>query len=62
MITALKLVAKNNANIPGANANSIIVRNNLIYNNTFTGIALGGYNYPTTGYVEYVKISNNTLY
>jgi len=58
----IEVGCENNANIPGANANSIIVRNNLIYNNTFTGIALGGYNYPTTGYVEYVKISNNTLY
>lgn len=58
----IEVGCENNGNIPGANANSIIVRNNLIYNNTFTGIALGGYNYPTTGYVEYIKISNNTLF
>ena len=53
---------ENNGGIPGANAKNIIVRSNLIYNNTYTGIALGGYDYPNTGFVQYVKIENNTLF
>ncbi len=58
----IEVGCENNGNIPGANANNIIVRNNLIYNNTYTGIALGGFNYPTSGYVEYAIINNNTLF
>ena len=58
----IEIGCENNGNIPGATANNILVRSNIIYNNTYTGIALGGYNYPTTGYVEYAIISNNTLF
>jgi len=58
----IEVGCENNGGISGANANNIIVRNNLIYNNTYTGIALGGYDYPTSGYVEYVVINNNTLF
>jgi parallel beta-helix repeat protein len=58
----IEVGCENNGSISGANANNIIVRNNLIFNNTYTGIALGGYDYPTSGFVEYTIISNNTLF
>lgn len=58
----IEVGCENNGGISGANANNNIIRNNLIYNNTYTGIALGGYDYPTTGFVEYTIISNNTMY
>lgn len=40
---------------------NIIVRNNLVYSNPSGGIAIGGYNYKTTGYVTDSRIYNNTL-
>ncbi len=40
---------------------NIIARNNLVYNNPSGGIAIGGYNYKTTGYVTDCRIYNNTL-
>lgn len=43
-------------------AQSIIVRDNLIYNNTATGIEFGGYNYPQTGTVINCSFLNNTCY
>lgn len=48
------------ANDPSAS--DIIVRNNIVYNNKTSGIALGGYNYPTSGKVETTTITNNTLF
>ncbi len=41
---------------------SIIVRNNLIYNNDKRGLSFGGYNYPVTGLVRYCQFLNNTVY
>lgn len=58
----IEIGCENNGGIPGANANNNIIRNNLIYNNTYTGIAVGGYDYPTTGFVEFTVITNNTIY
>jgi len=59
----IEVGCENNGNASNdPSANHILVRNNLVYNNTFTGIALGGYNYPTTGKVEYTTIENNTCF
>jgi hypothetical protein len=58
----IEIGCENNGSISGANANNNIVQNNLIYNNKYTGIALGGFDYPTSGFVEYTIIRNNTLY
>ena len=58
----IEVGCENNGGISGANANNNIIRNNLIYNNTYTGIAVGGYDYPNSGFVEYTIISNNTMY
>lgn len=59
----IEIGCENNGNAPNdPSASNIIVRNNLIYNNTISGIALGGYNYPTTGKVETTTITNNTLF
>jgi parallel beta-helix repeat protein len=41
---------------------SIMVRNNIIYNNNQTGISVGGYTTATTGQVLNSTIRNNTLY
>ena len=41
---------------------NVIVRNNMIYNNTFTGIEIGGYTTATTGIVTNSIIKNNTCF
>jgi hypothetical protein len=46
----------------GRIADSIIVRNNLIYNNDKRGLSFGGYNYPVTGQVRDSKFLNNTVF
>lgn len=47
----------------GKSADSITVRNNFVYNNEVTGIALGGYDYPTgSGKVMNSIIESNTLF
>lgn len=46
---------------PGARAENIIVRNNLIYNNDESGLACGGYNFPSTGKVVNAQFYGNTL-
>ncbi len=59
----IEVGCENNGNAPNdPSASNIIVRNNLIYNNKISGIALGGFNYPTTGKVESIAITNNTLF
>ncbi len=59
----IEVGCENNGNAPNdPSASDIIVRNNLIYNNKVAGIALGGYNYPTSGKVETTIITNNTLF
>ena len=59
----IEVGCENNGNAPNSpSASNIIVRNNLIYSNTTAGIALGGYDYPTSGKVETTTITNNTLY
>ena len=58
----IEIGCENNGGISGANANNIIAQNNVIYNNKYTGIALGGYDYPTSGFVEYAIIRNNSLF
>mgnify|MGYP001165532094 FL=1 len=59
----IEIGCENNGNAPNnPSASNIIVRNNLIYNNKVSGIALGGYNYPTSGKVETTTITNNTLF
>jgi parallel beta-helix repeat protein len=58
----IEIGCENNGGISGANSNNNIIRNNVIYNNTYTGIAVGGYDYPTSGFVEYTIITNNTMY
>lgn len=40
---------------------NIIARNNLVYNNSYGGIRVGGYDKKKTGYVKDTKIYNNTL-
>lgn len=47
----------------GKSADSIIVRNNFIYNNEVAGIALGGYDYPSgSGSVINSILESNTLF
>lgn len=59
----IEVGCENNGYAPNnPSASNITVRNNLIYNNKFSAIALGGYNYPTTGKVENATISNNTCF
>ncbi len=59
----IEVGCENNGNAPNdPSASNITVRNNLIYNNKVSGIALGGYNYPTSGKVETTTITNNTLF
>ncbi|WP_395055005.1 T9SS type A sorting domain-containing protein [Flavobacterium sp.] len=41
---------------------NVIIRNNIVYNNTYTGIQIGGYNPATTGIVINSNVNNNTLY
>src|SRR5690606_29816155 len=43
-------------------AQYIKVKNNLIYNNLYTGLAVGGYTTETTGQVLYSTFRNNTLF
>ena len=43
-------------------AQYIKVKNNLIYNNFYTGLAVGGYTTETTGQVLYSTFRNNTLF
>ncbi len=40
---------------------SITVKNNVVYNNQYTGIYVGGYTTATTGQVTHSVIRNNTL-
>ena len=40
----------------------ITVRDNIIYNNQSSGLAIGGYDYPSTGEVLNCTIENNTFY
>lgn len=48
---------------PGKSATDIMVRNNMIYINDYTGIHAGGYDFGgLSGKVERVKVYNNTLY
>lgn len=47
----------------GESASEILVRNNFVYNNLDSGIAVGGYSYPDgSGKVTEVTITYNTLY
>ncbi len=47
----------------GKSTDNIIVRNNLIYGNATSGLAVGGYDYPSgSGKVTNVTIINNTLF
>ena len=48
---------------PGKTASGIIVRNNIIYRNAKSGIALGGYDFPTgSGKITDSYFYNNTLF
>ena len=59
----IEVGCENNGNAPNdPSASNITVRNNLLYNNTNTGIALGGYDYPTSGKVTDAVITNNTCF
>lgn len=40
----------------------ITVRDNILFDNEIAGIAIGGYDYPTTGQVLNCMIENNSLY
>lgn len=40
----------------------ITVRDNIIFSNQGPGLAIGGYDYPTTGQVLHCTIENNTFY
>jgi FlgD Ig-like domain len=40
----------------------VIFRNNLFYNNKLAGMALGGYDANTGGFVEYSSVTNNTFF
>ncbi len=46
----------------GETTDSVIVRNNLVFNNDKRGISFGGYNYPSTGQVRHCRFLNNTLF
>ncbi len=47
----------------GKSASGITVRDNLIYDNEISGIALGGYDYPgVSGKVVDARVSHNTLF
>jgi hypothetical protein len=46
----------------GETAESVVVRNNLVFNNDKRGISFGGYNYPSTGRVRACTFTNNTLF
>jgi hypothetical protein len=47
----------------GKTSENIIARNNVIYNNEISGIALGGYDYPLgSGKVINCSLQNNTCY
>jgi hypothetical protein len=49
--------------IIGKSASGITVKNNLVYNNRITGIALGGFDYPAgSGKIENCIFNNNTLF
>jgi len=41
---------------------SITVKNNLLYNNQYTGLAIGGYTTATTGQVLHCEVRNNTFF
>ncbi|MBJ2174089.1 right-handed parallel beta-helix repeat-containing protein [Aureibaculum sp. A20] len=43
-------------------ADSITVRNNVIYKNEIAGISVGGFNYPESGKVTKSSFYNNTLF
>ncbi|MGA9116217.1 MAG: right-handed parallel beta-helix repeat-containing protein [Bacteroidota bacterium] len=43
-------------------ADSIVVRNNMIYRNDKRGLSWGGYDYPRTGTVRHCLFRNNTLF
>ena len=59
----IEVGCENNGNAPNdPSASNITVRNNLLYNNTNTGISVGGYNYPTSGKVTDTNITNNTCF
>lgn len=48
---------------PGTTTDSIIVRNNIFYNNEVCAMALGGYDYPGgSGKVINCTVTNNTCY
>jgi hypothetical protein len=40
----------------------ITVRDNILFDNEIAGLAIGGYNYPSTGQVLNCTIENNTMY
>ena len=46
---------------PGT-VDSVTVRDNIFFNNQTAGLAIGGYNYPTTGQVLNCIVSNNVLF
>ena len=47
----------------GSTADAIIIRNNLLYDNEISGVALGGFAYPAgSGKVTNSSIRNNTCY
>lgn len=47
----------------GKSTDNVIVRNNLIYNNSTSGLSIGGYNYPSgSGKVTNVSFVNNSLH
>lgn len=46
----------------GAAAESVVVRNNLLYGNDKAGLAVGGYDYPRTGLVRASAFLHNTLF
>ena len=49
--------------ITGKSASNITVKNNLVYNNRITGIAFGGFDYPTgSGKIESCTVNNNTFF
>lgn len=47
----------------GKTTENVMVRNNFIYNNDASGLALGGYDYPNgSGHVKNVTVRHNTFY